>query len=157
MSNENKKDFNSMMNNDKDMPKIVTLDETAAMKWGGKAMVIAPPRIYDEVIKMVPSGFLITTNDIRKYVAKKYNVDITCPLTCGIFINICTWASYQRKDNITPYWRVLKSNGELNKKYPESFELQKKLLESEGHEVLSKGKNNIVYYVKDYEKKVIEL
>lgn len=157
MSNESKKDFNKMLTNKKDMPKIVELDEEGAKKWGGKIMVIAPPTDYDEVMKKVPEGKLVTTNEIRKYMAKKYNVDITCPLTAGIFINIVAWASYQRKENITPYWRTLKANGELNVKYPENFEIQKRKLEEEGHTIISKGKSNIKYYVKDYENSLIEL
>ena len=120
-------------------------------------MVIAPPIDYDTFIKNVPSGKLITTDTLRKAMAKKYNVDITCPLTCGIFVNIVAWASFQRKDNITPYWRVLKSNGELNIKYPEAIELQKRLLEEEGHTIITKGTKNIKYYVKDFEKSLMEL
>lgn len=103
MANENKKDFNARMNDSKDMPKIVNLDEEATKKWGGRTMVIAPPIDYDTFIKCVPSGKLITTDTLRKAMAKKYNVDITCPLTCGIFVNIVAWASFQRNSDITPY------------------------------------------------------
>ena len=156
MANENKKDFNARMNDSKDMPKIVNLDEEASKKWGGKTMVIAPPIDYDTFIKCVPSGKLITTDALRKAMAKKYNVDITCPLTCGIFVNIVAWASFQRNDNITPYWRVLKSDGELNIKYPEAIELQKRLLEEEGHTIITKGTKNIKYYVKEFEKSLME-
>lgn len=152
MSNENKKDFNAMMNNKKGMPKIVELDEEGAKKWGGKTMVVAPPIDYDEIMKKVPKGKVITTTEIRKEIAKKYKTAITCPMTAGIFINICAWASYQRKDNITPYWRCLKSDGELNIKYPEAISLQKKKLEEEGHIIITKGTKNIKYYVKDFEK-----
>ena len=157
MSNENKKDFNAMMNNNKNMPKFVDLDEEGAKKWGGKRMIIAPPIYYNDIIKKIPKGKVITTNEIRNYIAKNNNVDITCPLTAGIFINICAWASYQRTSDITPYWRVLKSNGELNIKYPESCELQKKLLEEEGHTIITKGKTNIKYFVKDFEKNLYSL
>ena len=127
MSNESKKDFNKKLNEKKDMPKIVELDEEASKRWGGKTMVIAPPIEYDNLMKMVPKGKLITTDTLRKAMAKKYKTDITCPLTCGIFVNICAWASYQRTEDITPYWRTLKSDGELNIKYPEACELQKKM------------------------------
>ena len=157
MSNENKKDFNDMLNNKKDMPKIVELDEKASKRWGGKTMVIAPPSDYDELMKKVPKGKLITIDTLRKAMAKKYNTDITCPLTCGIFVNICAWASYQREKDKTPFHRTLKSDGELNIKYPEAIELQKKLLEEEGHTIISKGTNKIRYYVKDFEKSLIEL
>ena len=157
MANEKKKDFNAKMNNSKDMPKIVELNDEAAKRWGGKTMVIAPPIDYDKFMKKVPKGKLITTDTLRKAMAKKYKTDITCPLTCGIFVNICAWASYQRTEDITPYWRTLKSDGALNMKYPEAFELQKKMLEEEGHTIISKGTKNIKYYVKDFEKYLIEL
>jgi len=152
MANENKKNFNEMMNNSKNMPKIVELDEQGAKKWGGKTMVIAPPITYNEVIKKIPKGKLVTTKEIRQYVANKYNAEITCPLTAGIFINICAWASYQRGEDETPYWRVLKTNGELNPKYPE--EIQKQKLIEEGHTIITKGKNEVV---KDYQTKLFDI
>lgn len=157
MSNENKKDFNAKMNNSKDMPKIVELDDEASKKWGGKTMVIAPPIDYDKFMKKVPKGKLITTDTLRKAMAKKYDTDITCPLTCGIFVNICAWASYQRDNDITPYWRVLKTDGRLNEKYPRGVQLQKKLLEEEGYTIIQKGTKNIKYYVKDFSKYLMEL
>ena len=50
-----------------------------------------------------------------------------------------------------------KSNGELNSKYPQGVELQKKLLEEEGHTIIKKGTKNIKYFVKDFEKSLVEL
>lgn len=158
MANENKKDFNKMMNNNKDMPKIVEIkDEKGIKKWGGSTMVIAPPIQYNDIMKKIPMGYIITTNEIRTYLAQKNNVEITCPLTAGIFINICAWASHQRQNDITPYWRTLKSNGELNSKYPGGIEAQKKFLEKEGHVIITKGLKNIKYYVKDYQNKIFKL
>lgn len=157
MSKENSKDFNLMMHNSKDMPKIVFLKGDAIKKWGGEKMIIAPPLFYDKVMKQVPSGKIITINEIRKYIACKNNADITCPLTAGIFINICAWASFQRTENITPYWRILKSNGELNPKYPGGVSNQKKELEEEGHKIITKGTKNIKYYVDNYEKSLYNL
>ena len=52
------------------MPKIVHLDEEAAKKWGGETMVIAPPIDYDDCMKKVPRGKLITTDTLRKAMAK---------------------------------------------------------------------------------------
>ncbi len=152
MGNENKKDFNVMMNNNKDMPKIqVIKDEKTIKKYGGTKMFFAPPIYYDELMKKVPKGKLITVSQMRDYLAKQNNADFTDPMTAGIFVNIVAWASYQRNEDITPYWRTLKSDGELNVKYPEAIELQKRLLEEEGHTIISKGIKNIKYYVKDYE------
>ena len=104
VANESNKDFNSKMHNSKDMPKIVELDLEAAKKWNGKTMVIAPPIDYNDFMKKVPSGKLITIDILRKAIARKYNTDITCPLTCGIFVNIVAWASYQRDEDYSTNW-----------------------------------------------------
>lgn len=155
MSNENKKDFNSMLNNNKDMPKIkIISDEKTISRYGGTKMFFAPPVYYDRLIKTIPSGKLLTIGQMREYFAKQNNADFTDPMTAGIFVNIVAWASYQRNADITPFWRVIKSNGELNAKYPESPYLQKSLLEAEGHIVISKGTK---YYVKDFEYSLTEL
>lgn len=158
MANENKKDFNAMMKNNKDMPKIqVVEDEKTIKKYGGSKMLFAPPLYYEELIKRVPKGKLVTIGQMRDYLAKQNNADFTDPMTAGIFVNIVAWASYQRNSDITPYWRTLKSDGELNSKYPEAIELQKRLLEKEGHTIISKGTKNIKYYVKDFEGSLVKL
>lgn len=158
MANENKKDFNLMLHNNKDMPKTqIIKDEKTIKKYGGNKMFFAPAIYYDQLIKKVPSGKLITIKQMRDYFASQNNADFTDPMTAGIFITIVAWASYQRKENITPYWRVLKTDGELNLKYPEAIQLQKRLLEEEGHTIITKGTKNIKYYVKDYKNNLIEL
>lgn len=108
-------------------------------------------------MKKVPKGKLITVSRMRDYLAKANNADFTDPMTAGIFVNIVAWASSQRDIDITPYWRTLKSDDELNVKYHGSIELQKRLLEEEGHTIISKGTKNIKYYVKDFENSLIEL
>lgn len=158
MKDISKKDFNAMLNNNKDMPKIQTIeDEKSIKRYGGEKMFLAPPIYYDEIMKKIPKGKLTTISMIREYLAKKNNADFTDPMTAGIFIQIVAFASYQRSDDITPYWRTLKSDGKLNSKYPGGIELQKKLLEEEGHEIIIKGRKNIEYYVKDFEKSLVNL
>lgn len=155
MSNENKKDFNAMLNNSKDMPKIkIVSDEKTVSRYGGTKMFFAPPIYYDKLIKMVAPGKLLTIGQMRVYFAKQNNAHFTDPMTAGIFVNIVAWASYQRQDDVTPFWRVLKSNGELNEKYPEAPDLQKRLLEAEGHTVILKGTK---YYVENFEYSLMEL
>lgn len=158
MKDISKKDFNAMLNNNKDMPKIQIIeDEKSIKRYGGKKMLLAPPIYYDKVMKKVPQGKLITISMIRDHLSKKNSADFTDPMTAGIFVQIVAFASYQRTDNITPYWRTLKSDGKLNNKYPGGIELQKKLLEKEGHEIFTKGRKNIEYYVKDFEKNLVNL
>ncbi|MDO4944340.1 MAG: MGMT family protein [Ruminococcus sp.] len=158
MANENNKDFNAMLNDSKDMPKIhILTDQKSIEKYGGDRMYFAPPVDYDKVMRLIPYGKLITVGEIRKYFARQNGADFTEPITAGIFVSIAAWASYQRQTDKTPYWRTLKANGELNPKYPGGVEEQKKLLEAEGHSIVKKGRTNIRYYVKDYEKALYDI
>lgn len=152
MANENKKDFNAMLQNKKDMPKIqVISDPKTIERYGGSRMYFAPPEDYDKVMKQVPYGKVITAGTIREYFAEMNQADFTDPMTAGIFISIAAWASHQRTEDKTPYWRTLKAKGELNPKYPGGIEAQRKKLEAEGHTIIQKGRKNIRYFVKDYE------
>ena len=153
MANEDKKDFNAMLRDSKDMPKIqIITDQKSIEKYGGDRMYFAPPMDYDAAMRRVPCGKLTTVGDIRAWFAEQSGADFTEPITAGIFVSIAAWASYQRGENETPWWRTLKANGELNPKYPGGAEAQKEKLEAEGHIVLQKGRTNSEYVVKDYEK-----
>lgn len=153
MANEDKKDFNRMLNESKGMPKIQLITDPASIKkYGGDRMYFAPPKDYDQVMKQVPEGKIITVGVIREYFAKKNGADFTDPITAGIFVSIAAWASHQRESDKTPYWRTLKANGELNSKYPGGVTARKEKLEAEGHTIIKKGRTNIRYFVKDYEK-----
>ena len=158
MANEEKKDFNAMLHDSKDMPKFQTItDEKSIEKYGGNRMYFAPPIDYDWVMREVPYGKVTTVGEIRDYFAKLSGADFTEPITAGIFVSIAAWASYQRSADETPYWRTLKANGELNEKYPGCIEAQRQKLEAEGHTVIQKGRKNIRCYVKDYEKVLFDL
>ena len=158
MANEDKKDFNAMLHDSKDMPKLqIITDEKSIKKYGGNKMYFAPPIDYDTIMKQIPYGKIITIGTIRAYFATQNQADFTEPITAGIFVSIAAWASHQRTENETPYWRTLKANGELNAKYPGGIEVQKEKLEAEGHTIIQKGRTNIRYYVKDYEKALFEL
>lgn len=158
MANEDNKDFNAMLNDSKDMPRIQTItDEKSIEKYGGNRMYFAPPIDYDRVMRRIPYGKVTTVGEIRDYFARLSQADFTEPITAGIFVSIAAWASHQRSEDETPYWRTLKANGELNPKFPGGVEAQKAKLEAEGHTVIQKGRTNIRYYVKDYEKFLFEL
>lgn len=158
MAMEDKKDFNAMLHDSKDMPKLQTItDQKSIEKYGGSTMYFAPPIDYDRMMRQVPPGKVITVGKIREHFAKLNGADFTEPITAGVFVSIAAWASYQRSGDETPYWRTLKADGELNEKYPGGAALQKEKLEAEGHTILQKGRKNIRYYVKDYESALFEL
>ena len=158
MANEEKKDFNAMLKDSKDMPKFqIITDKKSIEKYGGNRMYFAPPADYDRVMRLVPFGKLLTVGEIRDYFARESGADFTEPITAGIFVSIAAWASDQMETDKTPYWRILKAKGELNPKYPGGVMAQKEMLEKEGHTVVQRGRTNIRYYVKDYEKVLVEL
>ena len=157
MAKEDKKDFIAMLRDSKDMPKIqIITDQKSIEKYGGDRMYFAPPMDYDAAMRRVPYGKLTTVGDIRAYFAKQSGADFTEPITAGIFVSIAAWASYQRGEDETPWWRTLKAKGELNPKYPGGAEAQKEKLEAEGHTVIRKGRTKINYVVKDYEKSLLK-
>ena len=150
-----RKSWNVQLNDSKNYPLVKTISPEAAIRLGGERMLLAPPLEYDAIMKRVPRGKLLTTDRIRAYLAKKYNADATCPLCTGIFIGIAANASAERKGvDETPYWRTLKSGGELNEKYPEGLDAHKIRLEMEGHTVIQKGKR---YFVADFESKLFDI
>ena len=158
MANEDKKNLNAMLHDNKDMPKFqIIIDQKSIEKYGGSKMYFAPPIDYDKVMKKIPYGKVITVGKIREYFAELSGADFTEPITAGIFVSIVAWASYQRSEDETPYWRTQKANGELNAKYPNGIEAQKEKLEAEGHTIIQKGRKNVRYYVKGYENSLFDL
>lgn len=158
MANEDKKDFNAMLRDNKDMPKIQAITDVKSIeKYGGNRMYFAPPIDYDKVMKRVPWGKVITVGMIREYFAELSGADFTEPITAGVFVSIAAWASSQRTQDETPWWRTLKANGELNPKYPGGVMAQKEKLEAEGHVIIQKGRTNIRYFVENYEDALYEL
>lgn len=103
MAKEDKKDFNAMLADSRDMPKIqIVTDERTIQKYGGNRMYFAPPAAYDEVMKKVPFGKVITVGGIREYFARSNDADFAEPITAGIFVSIAAWASHQRDTDKTP-------------------------------------------------------
>ena len=139
-----KRTYIEKLNDSKDLPKVVELSEKAQKKFGGKTMAVPKPTDVYDIMKNIPKGKLITTSEIRKIISKKYDTDVSCPLTTGIFANISANASIELNSNM-PYWRTLKSKGELNPKFPNVPEEQIALLEKEGFKIIKKGIKNIKY------------
>lgn len=140
----------------KDLPKIINLPLDAQKKYkGAKTMVVPSPLNVYDIMSKVPKGSIITVAEIRNILSKKFNVDTACPLTTGIFIWIAANASVEmnqtdRKCAIIPYWRTLKSKGELVTKYPGGIEKHQKLLENEGFTIIQKGKKLFLSKYQNY-------
>ncbi len=55
------------------LPQVVEVDERMSKKFGEGTCVIPSPLEVDALMKSVPPGKLITINQIREFMAKKYN------------------------------------------------------------------------------------
>jgi len=153
-----RKSFNEKLQDSKDMPKIVEVtDAKSVERYGGSQMLIAPPLEYSELMAKVPEGKIITIKEIRQFLAERHGAEFTCPMTAGIFISLSARASCERPDNRIPFWRTLKSDGELNPKYPGGIEYQMEMLSREGNTFKTKGRKNIRYFVEDYENSLYDL
>jgi alkylated DNA nucleotide flippase Atl1 len=154
-----KKTWQEKLNDDKDLPRIEEITGNMSQRWGTGTFVIPAPREVNEIMRQVPKGKLTTINEIRKTLAKKHGTSIACPITTGIFAwvsaNAAEEAYASGTKDITPWWRTLKTGGELNPKYPGGTAEQEARLKAEGHTIIpGKGKKPPV--VKDYEKKLVE-
>ena len=91
-------------------------------------MVLPSPREVDECIRTVRKGDVATVTQLRETLARKYAVEVACPLVTGIFVRIAAEAAEEDaaagKKKITPYWRILQSDGSLNPRYPGGVERQ---------------------------------
>ncbi|MBL8791740.1 MAG: MGMT family protein [Rhizobiales bacterium] len=125
----------------------------------GGSMVISTPAEIDDLVRRIPKGKLATVNTLRDAIASAHGTTIACPVTTGIFLNIVAKASAEHEamgaKRLTPWWRVLKSDGTLNPKMPGGVAEQKKRLQAEGHKVVAKGKAS--FTVAGFETKLADL
>ncbi len=154
------KSWQEKLADSKDLPKVVEITDSMSKRWGTGTVCIPAPREIDEVMRQVPKGKVITINQIRTIIAQKRGATIGCPLTTGIFAWIAAHAAEEAaaegKKDTTPYWRTLKSKGELNEKYPGGAEAQAAHLREEGH-TIEPGKGKKPPKVKDFEKALVEM
>jgi alkylated DNA nucleotide flippase Atl1 len=118
-------------------------------------MVIPTPAEVDDLVAKIPKGKLATINTLRDALAKKHKTDIACPVTTGIFFGIVAKAAAEMEmmgaKRVSPWWRVLKSDGKLNEKMPGGLAGHQARLEAEGFAVTREGKS---LAVKGFEKKL---
>ena len=154
------KSWQERLADDKGLPKVAEITDKMSKRWGTGTVVIPAPREVDEIMRQVPQGRLTTINQIRTVLARKHGASIGCPITTGIFAwiaaNAAEEAAAEGKKDTTPYWRTLKSKGELNEKYPGGVATQAAHLREEGH-TIEPGKGKKPAKVKDFEKALAEI
>jgi hypothetical protein len=152
-----KRTWREKLADSKDLPKVAPIDCTKTKRWGEGTFVIPAPLEVDAAMKKVRPGKLTTIDAIRAALAKKHRATIACPMTTGIFAWIAAHAADEAEAEgsarITPYWRTLKSGGELNPKYPGGIKNLRSRLAAEGHRVVKKGRR---YFVAGFDEAMVE-
>jgi hypothetical protein len=156
--NKYSKSWREKLADDKGFPQVYPIDETKSKRWGEGTFVIPAPREVDELMRRVPKGKLTTIDELRKALARKHGATISCPITTGIFAWIAAHAAAEAvaagAKRVTPYWRTLKSKGEINPKYPGGLAEMKRRLLAEGHQVESKRRRA---FVAEFERRLAPL
>ena len=149
-----------MENAPEGLPKVVEGPEKWEKRFGGRRVLVPTPLLVDGIIRKIPKGKLGTVQQIREHLARDFDAESTCPLTTGIFVRICAETAEEDRRSgrkrITPYWRVVKSNGGLNAKFPGGVESQSARLKEEGHTIVP-GRGKGSPKVKEFERSLAKL
>jgi hypothetical protein len=99
--------------NNPNLPKVVRILPNLRQRFPEGSMLLPSPLEVEAFIRTVHKGSVTTVSQIREYLAAKYAVDATCPLTTGIFVRLAADAAEEDaragETRITPYWRVAKT------------------------------------------------
>ena len=143
-----------------DHGKVVDVPPKMQKRFGTGTMLIPKPLDVDALIRKIPKGQVVTVSQLRGKLAKDVHADSACPMTTGIFIRIVAETaeedSQAGRRRITPYWRVIKTDGSLNPKFPGGVEAQGAHLREEGHTIIP-GKGKKPPKVRDFERCLREL
>ena len=157
MANQ-RKSWREKLDNDKGFPQVYPIGPKQSKRWGTGTFVIPAPREVDALMRRVPKGKLTTIDQMRKTLAQRHGATMACPMTTGIFAWIAAHAAAEAQADgdkkPTPFWRTLKSGGELNPKFPGGIALLKRKLKAEGHAVKARGKR---FFVEGFEKRLAAL
>ncbi len=133
------------------------LPKTFLCKKTKRRFVVPSPAEVEKIIRRVPRGKLTTMAEMGERLRKAHGVDVACPMTTGIFASLIAHAADEAvaegRKRVPPWWRVLKTGGLLNPKYPGGGKEQQRRLKAEGHRVVPKGK---ALAVADYERALVK-
>jgi alkylated DNA nucleotide flippase Atl1 len=140
-----RKSWQEKLADNKGLPRVEKMPSKMVARWGAGTLLIPAPLEVDALMKRVPRGKVTTINEIRAALAKKHRATVCCPITTGIFAwiaaNAAAEAAAAGRKRVTPYWRTLKSRGEINERYPGGINASRRQLRAEGHKVVKRGKS----------------
>ena len=153
-----RKSFREKAADDKDLPRVQRLTGGMKARYGSGTILLPAVTEVRVLMNKVPKGKVTTINALRDVLAMRHKATICCPIVTGIHARIVAGAAgedeAEGRKRVTPYWRTLKSKGELNPKYPGGVQNQRRRLESEGLTVTRRGAR---YFVTDFERRQAKL
>jgi hypothetical protein len=93
----------------------------AGMK-AGQIMLVPTARIVADFIRTIPKGVSMDVKTLRAKLARKYNAEVTCPITTGYHLKTIAEAAFEAHQQgaklreITPMWRVLDESAPTTKR-----------------------------------------
>ena len=100
---------------------------------GSERMLVPTPVTTSGVIADIPRGRVVTVSGLRRELARRCGVDLTCPMTIArqlVVIEHARWAIHRGK--VAPSWRVVTDAGQVYPKYHCGGEVAANKLEREG-------------------------
>ena len=131
--------------------RVVPIPARMVKRCGEGKMLIPTGAEVDAAIRKVRSGHVITTKDLGAQLAVDHGVEVACPMVTGIYVwlsaEVAAEEEREGKKRVTPYWRVVQSDGSLMKKLPGGPDEQARRLRAEGHRILPGRKPRVEYAV----------
>lgn len=106
-------------------------------QYGPGKMLIPTPLQVDAIIREIPEGQVRRMKEVGDDLAQRAGADMSCPMCMGIFWRLAAEAAEEDRaegrEDLTPYWRVIKTDGKLNEKLPGGLTAHAARLTAEGH------------------------
>jgi alkylated DNA nucleotide flippase Atl1 len=143
------KSYRQRAADDHGLPEIRPIPARMQANHGEGTIFVPAPRDVEDEIRRVEPGGVATVGELAERMAARHDTTIGCNVTTGIFARIVAFAADEDERDgateVTPYWRVVRSGGELNPKYPGGIENLRARLIAEGHTVAPDGDRWRVY------------
>ena len=129
--------------------RVVPIPARMVKRYGEGKMLIPTGAEVDAAIRKVRTGRVITTKDLAAQLAADHGVEAACPMVTGIYVwlsaEVAAEEEREGRKGVTPYWRVVQSDGSLMKKLPGGPEEQARRLKAEGQRILPGRKPRVEY------------
>jgi len=105
-------------------------------KFFGKGTMLHPSiHEVEELIRLIPKGYVATIDALTKRLSKDFKTDVSCPMRTGNAIKkIAESYSADTIDFKVPFWRVIRSNKLIIKS--KNLELVASKIEDEGFKLI---------------------